>query len=422
MLQMVDDSVCSAIRQVDNVLFYIGRKIMRKLVRSGVAVLFLLIQVLPVFAAQGPPPPMVGFIEAQPQNLTLTDNLPGRLESSRDAVVRARVTGIVEKRLFREGAFVQEGDALFVIDDRPFKATLQSAKGALARAVAQKKLNEANVARYRRLIKSKAVSRQMLDQAEATLASNIADIEIAKANVIKAEIDLDYATVTAPISGFIGQQEVTEGALVSASSATQMAQIRQIDPLYVNVQQSAAHILKLKAMMQQKKVEEAPEMEVKIFLDDGTPYKHPGKLIFTDVAVNAATGEAVVRASVPNPDHFLMPGLYVRVELPLITLDHIFLIPQEAITRTDKGDILFVLNDDNTFAPRPVQIARSWKNSWIVTGGLQAGERVIIDGMLKVHMMRAAKVTPVPLQELRKQAAGQNGAPEKGAEPAGGAE
>ncbi|PIE64382.1 MAG: efflux transporter periplasmic adaptor subunit [Desulfobacterales bacterium] len=355
-----------------------------------------------LFAGQAPPPPMVGFIEAQPRSLTLTDNLPGRLESSLDAVVRARVTGIVEKRLFKEGSLVKEGDVLFTIDDRAFKAALQSAKGALAKAVARKKLDEANVLRYRNLLDSKAVSRQVLEQAEATFAGTIADIEMAKAAVLKAEIDLDYATVTAPISGFIGQQDVTVGALVSAASATRMAQIRQIDPLYVNVQQSASKILQLKEMMQkQEKMLDAPGMQVKIFLDDGTPYKYPGKLIFTDVAVNAATGEAMVRASVPNPDYFLMPGLYVRVEMPLITLEDVFLIPQGAVTRGDQGDILFVLNDDGTFTPRPVQIARSWENNWIVTEGLQAGEKVIVDGMLKVQMMHAKKVTPIPLQELQ---------------------
>ncbi|PID76064.1 MAG: efflux transporter periplasmic adaptor subunit [Deltaproteobacteria bacterium] len=353
-------------------------------------------------APKAPPPPMVGFLVAQPQSLTITDNLPGRLESSRDAVVRARITGIVEKRLFTEGAFVDQGEILFKIDDRPFKAALQSAKGTLARAVAQKKLNEANVKRYRSLVTSKAVSRQVLDQAEATLATSAADVEIAKAAVTQAQINLDYATVTAPISGFIGQQEVSVGALVSAASATEMAQIRQIDPLYVNVQQSVNKILKLKAAMRrQSNVEDdSTAMQVKVFLDDGTPYEHPGTLIFTDVAVHPATGEATVRASVPNPEHFLMPGLYVRVEMPLMTLDDIFLVPQEAVTRTDNGNILFVLNDDNTFAPRPVQIARSWKNNWVVTGGLQAGEKVIVDGMLKVQLLHAQKVTPVPWQKM----------------------
>ncbi len=375
---------------------------------QSVAALALLMEltVSSLSAAQSPPPPLVGFIEVQPQHLTLTDNLPGRLESSRDAVVRARVTGIVEERLFREGSFVNQGDALFQIDDRIFKAALQSAKGTLAKAIAQKKLNKSTVERYRKLIESKAVSRQALDQAEATLASSAADVEIARAAVVKAQIDLDYATVVAPISGFIGQQDVTEGALVSAASATRMAQIRQIDPLYVNVQQSAANILKLKEMMQKQKKQDNAEMPVKIFLDDGSPYKYPGTLIFTDVAVNAATGEAMVRASVPNPDQFLMPGLYVRVEMPLITLDDVFLVPQEAITRNDQGNILFVLNEDNSFTPRSVQIARSWKNNWIVTGGLQAGDKVIVDGMLKVYIMHSDKVTPVPLQKLREQASG----------------
>lgn len=369
--------------------------------------LFMLAIPVGVFAApKGPPPPMVGFLVVEPQTLTLTDNLPGRLESSKDAAVRARVTGIVEKRLFKEGSFVHEGDVLFKIDDRPFKAALQSAKGALARALAQKKLNEANVKRYRTLIQSKAVSRQMLDQAEATLATTVADIEIARAAVTQAQIDLDYATVTAPISGFIGQQEVTVGALVSASSATRMAQIRQIDPLYVNVQQSAAKILKLKALMQQQKESKDGDavMQVTLFLDDGTPYKYPGTLIFTDVAVNAATGEATVRASVPNPELFLMPGLYVRVEMPLVTLDNVILLPQQAVTRTDKGDVVMILNEDDSFAPRPVQIARSWKNDWVVTGGLQAGEKVIVDGMLKVQLFHAKKVTPVPWQKAGEKA------------------
>ncbi len=326
--------------------------------------LFFLIPVATALANPSLPPPLVGFLVAQPTSLTITDNLPGRLASSKDSVVRARVAGIVEERLFTEGAFVHKGDVLFKIDDRPFKADLQSAKGALARAVAQKKLNVANVKRYRSLATSKTVSRQILDQAEATLATTAADIEIAKAAVTKAQINLDYTTVRAPISGFIGQQEVTVGALVSAATATQMAQIRQVDPLYVNVQQSATNI------------------------------------------------------SVPNPDHFLMPGLYVRVEMPLITLDNVFLIPQEAITRTDRGNTLFVLNDDNTFSTRLVEIARSWKNDWIVTGGLQPKDKVIVDGMLKVHMMHAQKVNPVPLAALRNPAAGQTQQSANAATPA----
>ncbi len=310
----------------------------KRLIPIKIVLLFFLVPAAAVLAQQ-PPPPLVGFLVVQPESLTITDNLPGRLESSRDSVVRARVTGIVEERLFTEGSFVHQGDVLFKIDDRPFKADLQSAKGALARAVAKKKLNEVDVLRYRSLVASKAVSRQVLDQAEAALAIADADIEIAEAAVTRAQINLDYTTVTAPISGFIGQQDVTVGALVSASGATQMAQIRQIDPLYVNVQQSATNILQFKALLQQQeKVQESPGVQLKIFLEDGTPYEYPGRLIFTDVAVNATTGEAVVRASVPNPDHFLMPGLYVRVEMPLVTLNDIFLIPQEAITRTEKGD------------------------------------------------------------------------------------
>lgn len=359
------------------------------------------------------PPPMVGFIEVKPEKLTLTENLPGRLESSKDAVVRARVDGIVEKRLFKEGSFVEEGDILFKIDDRSFKAALQSAKGTLARAKAQRELNEAEVERYRKLIASKAVSQQMLDQAEATLAISIADIGIAQAAVTQTQINLDYATVTAPISGFIGQQKVTVGALVTAASATEMAQIRQIDPLFVNIQYSAAKILKLKAMMQkQEKVEkERSEMEVKIFLDDGTPYEHPGTLIFTDVAVDSSTSEASVRASVPNPDHFLMPGLYVRVEMPLVTLEDVFLVPQQAVTRSSGGDIVTLLTEDNGYTSQQVKIERSWENNWVVTEGLQAGDKIIVEGMLNVQMFQSQKVTPVSLQKFQYDADGKRRVP-----------
>lgn len=354
-------------------------------------------------AQQGPPPPMVGFIVAEPKAIDLTKNLPGRLEASRDALVRARVTGIVQKRLFKEGAYVKAGEQLFKIDDADFRASLATAKAQLRQAAATKKLNEADVKRYRRLVQAKAIPRQQYEQAQTTLATTNANIDIAQAAIDQAQLNLDYANVTAPISGYIGKADVTEGALVSAPSATQMAQIQQIDPLYINIKQPAGEMLKIKKMilaeLGQPKSSEAILEErgiaVKVFLDDGTPYDHDGKLLFADVSVDAATGEASLRAELPNPKHLLMPGLYVRVEVPQVKIDHAVLVPQQAVTRGEV-DTVFVINADNSFAPRQITIAQSQGNQWLVTDGLKAGDKVIVDGMQMVMMMRAKTVTPVP--------------------------
>ncbi len=361
------------------------------------------------FAADLPPALPVGVITAKAQSIDITENLPARLEASKDAVVRARVTGIVEERLFKEGSFVKKGDVLFKIDDRSYKAILDSAKGSLARAIAQKRVNLADVERYRKLVKVKAVSTQQFDQAEATLAVSNADIEIARAAVEQAQINYDYCTVTAPISGYIGKQEVTVGALVSGTSATEMAQIRQVDPLYVNVRQSAIKILRLKELLSKKSQgdDEHLGVQLKVFLEDGTPYKYPGELLFTDVAVDASTGEGSLRASVPNPDGFLMPGLYVRVEIPQMTLQNVFLIPQQAVARTEKGNLLTVATVDDeakevnghklySYETRNVEIAQSLNENWVVTDGLKEGEIIVVDGMIKVSMMHIPHVIPVP--------------------------
>ncbi len=379
-------------------------------------------------AAGAPSALPVGVIKARPQTITISDNLPGRLEPSKDAVVRARVTGIVEKRLFTEGAHVNEGDVLFTIDDRSYRATLASAKGSLARAIAREKANQADVKRYRRLVKAKAVSSQQYDQAEATLAVSNAEIEIARAAVEQAQIDCDYCTVKAPISGYIGKQDVTVGALVSSSSATPMAQIRQIDPLYVNVRQPAMKILKLKEMLARKEGgdEEKKGMELKVYLENGQLYRHPAEFLFTDVAVDASTGEGTLRASLPNPDGFLMPGLYVRVEVPQVTMKDVYLIPQQAIVRNERGNMLMVVTPDPEvpqqegkpplykYHPKMVEIARSYGDNWVVTGGLEKGDTVVVDGMIKVNLFHVPHVIPVPREAAQSALKGPK-APAKGA-------
>ncbi len=349
-----------------------------------------------------PPELPVGFITVKPKTLSLTKNLPGRLAAVRDAVVRARVTGIVEKRFFQEGSYVQAGEQLFQIDDRPFRANLATAKAQLAQAQAQRKLNAGDVRRYHHLLKSKAISRQVYDQAQAQLASANAAIESAKAAITQARLNIEYAKVSAPIDGYIGQADVTEGALVSAGSATPMAQIQQIDPLYINIKQPATQIIKIKQMLMKNGVDtkdvEKMGIGVKVFFDDGTAYAHQGKLLFANVSADPTTGEALLRAKLPNPDHLLMPGLYVRVEVPQAKIDNAVLLPQQAVTR-GKTDTVFVLSDDNTYAPRPIKVVQSQNNQWLVSEGLKAGERVIVDGMQTVLMMHLKTVTPVPFSQ-----------------------
>lgn len=351
-------------------------------------------------AEQAPPPKFpVGFVSVEPKIISLTQNLPGRLVALRDATVRARVTGIVEKRLFKEGSYVKAGQQLFQIDDRQFRANLASAKAQLAQAQAMQKLNASDVKRYRSLLASNAVSRQTYDQAQAQLATANASIQSAKAAITQAKLNIEYARVTAPIDGYIGQAQVTEGALVSAGASTAMAQIQQVDPLYINIKQPATQVIKIKQMAMQNglNIEDVESMGigVDVFFDDGTPYAHKGQLLFANVSVDPATGEASLRAKLPNPDRLLMPGLYVRVEVPQTKIDNAVLLPQQAVTR-GKVDTVFVLNKDDTYAPRPIKIVQSQNNQWLVSEGLNAGDRVIVDGMQKVLMMRSKTVTPVP--------------------------
>lgn len=348
---------------------------------------------------QEPPKFPVGFVTVEPKTIALTKNLPGRLAAVRDAVVRARVTGIVEKRLFKEGSYVRAGEQLFQIDDRSFRANLASAKAQLAQAQATQRLNAGDVKRYRKLLKSKVVSQQQYDQAQSQLAVANAAIQTAKAAIIQAELNIEYAKVTAPIDGYIGQADVTEGALVTAGAGTQMAQIQQIDPLYVNIKQPAVEVIKVKQMLMQNGSTtqdiESVGVAVKIFFDDGTPYAHDGQLLFANVSVDPATGEASLRAKLPNPEHLLMPGLYVRAEVPQAEIDNAILLPQQAVTR-GKNDSVFVVNADDTYSPRLIKVVQSQGNQWLVSEGLKAGEKVIVDGMQKVLMMHLKTVTPVP--------------------------
>jgi efflux transporter, RND family, MFP subunit len=345
-------------------------------------------------AGQQPPPPQAGVLVVKPQTVVVTENLPARLEASREAVIQPQVSGIVQKRLFEEGSLVRAGQQLYQIDDAVYQANLQSARAQLSLAQANKALAQSTANRYAPLVKEKAVSRQTYDQALTEVKVASANILVAEAAIKQAEINVQYAKVLAPISGVIGKSNVSEGALVSPGSTTSMAKIQQLDPLYVNITQSAANLMRIKKEFQSGALK-GVDFTVQITLDDGTPYPHKGRMLFADQTVDASTGELLLRAEVPNPDGMLLPGLYVRADIPQSQFHNAYLVPQSAVTR-GKTDTLRVVAEDGTFAPREVKIAGSQKNQWIITGGLKPGEMVMVDTLSQL-MGSATRITPVIL-------------------------
>lgn len=370
-------------------------------------------------AAEGkaPPAPVVSVVTVDNATVQISNELPGRLEASREAQVRARASGIIQKRLFTEGSYVKAGQPLFQIDNAPYVANLETAKAQLATADANLAKANADVARYAPLVTEGAISKQEYDAAIAQQRLARAQVQSAKAAIKTAQINVGYAYVTAPIAGHIGRAMVTEGALVGQGEATLLATIQQTSTLYVNLTQAAGDIMKLRQSMASGNVSMVNgQPEVTILLEDGTEYAHKGRLLFTDVTVSEDTGQMALRAEVPNPDNVLLPGMYIRVKVPQAEIANSSLIPQQAVTRSSQGDIVMVVNADGSFAPRPVKIARSQGNNWVVTDGLKAGDKVIVDGMAAVGMTQAKKVQTQPWQDPSK--ASSTAAPTQASAPA----
>jgi len=349
------------------------------------------------------PPPQVGVVEVQPQDIGLVTELPGRLEASRVAEVRARAAGILQKRLFEEGSDVKAGQKLFQIDAAPYEAALAQAQASVAQAEASLAQSRALAERYRPLVEVNAVSRQEYDNAVAAQKVAEANVAAAKAAVTTARINLDYASVTAPISGRIGRALVTEGALVGQGVPTELAVIQQIDPLYINFTQSAAEALKLRAAVAsgQYKQTSADTATVNVVLEDGTVHAQQGKLLFTDLTVDATSGQVTLRAEVPNPGAALLPGLYVRVRLEQAQVANAILLPQQAVTRGVQGDTVMVVGQGGNLTPRPIKLGPAQGSQWVVLEGLQAGEQVMVDGFQKLPRGRPGDpivVQPVPWQ------------------------
>jgi membrane fusion protein (multidrug efflux system) len=350
-------------------------------------------------AAGGMPPPAeVGVITVKLTNVGLVTELPGRLEASRVAQVRARAAGIVQKRLFIEGSQVRAGQALFQIDASAYQATLASALASVAKAEANQMQASAQAERFKPLIEAKAISQQEFVNAQAAQKLAEADVAVARAAVQSARINLGYAAITAPIGGRIGRALVTEGALVGQGEATPMAMIQQIDPMYVNFTQSALEVMQLRRQLEsgQLKRSGSQATSVRLVLEDGSEYAKPGKLLFSDLTVDSTSGQITLRAEVPNPAGILLPGLFVRVRLERAQAASAITLPQQAVTRSPQGDSVMVVASDGKVAPRPVKVGAQQGGQWVILDGLQSGDQVMVDGFQKLR--GGAPVKPVPWQ------------------------
>ncbi|MBJ7311037.1 efflux RND transporter periplasmic adaptor subunit [Rugamonas sp. CCM 8940] len=347
--------------------------------------------------AGGPPPPAtVSVITIAPAAVTLSAELPGRIEASRVAQVRARAAGIVLQRVFKEGGEVKAGEVLFRIDPASFQASYDSAQAAVAKTEANLAQAELKVKRYKPLLAAQAVSQQEYDDAVTAQKQSAADLATAKAARQNAGLTLGYATVTAPISGRIGRALVTEGALVGQGEATALAVVQQLDPIYVNVTQSSTELLRLRQQLASGKLKSAGADQAKVTLvtEDGQVYPHAGKLLFADVSVDESSGAVSLRAEFPNPNRTLLPGMYVRARLDQGVSEAAIVVPQQAVVRGADGASVMVVGADNKVAPRPVKADTAQGQNWIVSSGLQAGERIIVEGFQKAKP--GALVKPVP--------------------------
>ncbi len=327
--------------------------------------------------------PQVGIVTLEAESFALTTELPGRAQAYRVAEVRPQVDGIIQKRLFTEGSEVKAGEQLYQIDDAIYQATYKSAQAILA---STKSLAD----RYALLVKEQAVSKQAFEEARAASLQAEAELE-------RARINVRYTKVLAPISGRIGRSAVTEGALISSGQAQALAVIQQLDPIYVDVTQPARDLLSLRRDLAEGRLEKAGENAAKatLVLEDGTPYPHEGKLEFSEVSVDAGTGSVVLRAVFPNPDKMLMPGMFVHAQLVAGVKSEAILAPQQGVTRTPTGEATaMVVGADNKVEIRKLKAARAVGNRWLVTDGLEAGDRLITEGLQFIRP--GVEVNPVP--------------------------
>lgn len=354
--------------------------------------------------------PEVAVATIAPRAVTLTTVLPGRTSAHLTSEVRPQVGGIIQKRLFREGSDVKAGEALYQIDPATYQAAFDTARAALAKAEANALPARLKAERYEGLVKVRGVSQQDNDDAQAARRQSEAEVLAAKAALDTARINLSYTRVAAPISGRIGKSSVTPGALVTASQATPLATIQQADPVYVDVTQSSAEVMRLKRELASGGLKKsgASGARVKLIFDDGTTYAHEGTLQFSDITVDQGTGVVTLRAEFPNPQGELLPGLYVRAVIEEGVREGAILVPQGAVMRDSKGNpMVMTVKADGTVEPRPIQTDRAVGDQWLVGQGLAAGDRVIVDGLMKARPGAKVKAVEAGAAPAAAPAAGQ---------------
>ncbi|QIR15939.1 efflux RND transporter periplasmic adaptor subunit [Shewanella aestuarii] len=336
--------------------------------------------------SQQPPAASVGVMTVKTQEQSILVELPGRSRAFLEAEVRPQVSGIITSRGFTEGSEVEAGQSLYQIDPASYKAILTSAKADLARAEAVLYSAAAKAKRYKNLIKTNNISEQDYIEAEAAHQEALASVEVAKAQINSAKINVEYTEVKAPISGRIGKSSVTPGALVTANQSTTLATIQQLDPINVDITQSSAQMLRLQTQLKAGKLQKAENALVTLVLEDGSIYDQQGVLKFAEVSVDEATGSVIIRAEFPNPDGILLPGMYVRARVATGTDPKAILVPQKAITRNTKGEaVAMIVNAENIVEMRVVRTAEVIDNNWRIVGGLNVGDKVIIEGLQKIR-------------------------------------
>lgn len=368
------------------------------LIHAGLLVAVALLAACGKEADGPPPPPEVGVLTLAPRTVSITDQLPGRTTAYRVAEVRPQVTGIVQKRLFSEGGEVKAGEQLFQIDAGSYTAAFQSAAAALQRAEAQAVTAKLLQERYAPLIAANAVSKQENDDAIAARARADADVAAARAQVANARINVVYTQVLSPINGRIGRALVTEGALVTSNQVSPLATVQQLDPIYVDITQSSTEMLHLQRQLASGELvkDNDNQAEVGLTLEDGTVYAERGRLKVSEASVDPSTGSVVLRAVFPNPKRELLPGMFVRAQLTRGTRSAALLVPQRGVSRNAKGEAtVMVVDKEEIVNERVVTADRAIDGEWLITAGLTAGERVVLDGLQKIKPGAPVKAVPV---------------------------
>jgi len=342
------------------------------------------------------PTPQVNVYTVKSAPLAVTTELPGRTDAFRVAEVRPQVSGIILKRNFVEGGDIKAGNSLYQIDPAPYQAAWNSAQGSLARAQAAANIAHLTVKRYVPLLGTQYISQQDYDQAVATAQQADAEVTAAKAEVENARINLAYTKVTSPIDGRIGKSNVTEGALVTNGQASSMATVQQLDPIYVDVTQSSNDFMQLKKSVEQGSLKKSNgKTAVQLMMEDGQPYALNGELEFSDVTVDQTTGSITLRAVFPNPQHQLLPGMYVRAKIDEGVQPEAILVPQQGVTRNPRGDAtVMVVAKDNKVEVREVTAPQAIGDQWLVTKGVQPGDKVIVSGLQRVRPGVTVQIVP----------------------------